>query len=434
MVPTPSSSESPPESWAAYWERKNRELDLLCAHLGEPPGSRVTSVERLMQRKMLLRSRMLARFMTEHPYLTESNLPGTSVELDGAAIDFSYQRYDMVVRKRPFASWLYPGLAGARLASTGALAASGMSALCAVLTAIDLSIGPGSKLYVAGDTYYETKHFVRSYLYQLALAFELPDELSCNAVLLLDSISQQDPLERVGARRLDVLRAVIFDTTCYDVGAPEIERVVARCAAEGVLCILVRSHMKIDTLALEYGRLGSIVFALPRPCSGGVAFTAQRLRHRVNDWLQKTGAGFSLHTYFPLNSDATFRSLNAERNARMRHNNLRAAAALAERVHPRSAARLRPYHHGCFFFFQPARPDASPAFAGRLRDTLLSAGLYSRTAPSFAYDFLAILRLTGDQYQTEGGLRVSIPDYPAEAVEHLIDVLGQFAVEATPSP
>jgi hypothetical protein len=420
----------PLETSRSYWERKNEELTLLRSYLDESAAPPVEAVKHLVEEKLLLRARMIARFIERNPYLTESNLSGTrSMELDGSLFDFSYQRYDMRVKRKPFAPWIYPTLASPRFSSIGLLAASGMSAVSAVLTSLDLGLAKGRKLYLAPDVYYETRQFAAGYLWQLESTPTLPEQLASNGVLLLDSISRAEPLEWIGSRQLDPLAAVLLDTTCYDVSAPEIERVVERCFAEGVLCVLVRSHIKIDTLGLEYGRLGSIVIVLPRPCDRTRSIFAKRLRRRVSDFLIKTGSGFSPHTYFPLSSDASFRRLNGQRNSIMRQNNLGCVAALCEAVHARSETRIWSYHHGRFIFLRPAVEDWSPPFARSLQRALQDAGVYARVAPSFAYDFLGISGIKSQQYQTGGGLRISLPDYPGDVMNRFMDAMKRFAIE-----
>src|SRR5205823_6208501 len=133
-------------------------------------------------------------------YLTESNLGvDHGMEIDGALVGFHYQRYDMSLRRKPFAPWIHPPLASRRLCSLGFLCASGMSAVTAVLTALDLVHRDARPLYLAPDTYFETRQFVRDYLYQLKPVLELPAALVRCGVLLLDSICQEEPLARLGA-------------------------------------------------------------------------------------------------------------------------------------------------------------------------------------------------------------------------------------------
>lgn len=418
------------ETTFGYWERKNDEVALLREHLGISGGSAIVTMPDLVREKQVLRAQILSRFIASNPQLTESNLgvePG--MELDGASLAFNYQRYDMSLRRKPFAPWIYPSLASCGASSLGFLCTSGMSGVTAVLTALDLTHGEARPLYLAPDTYFETRQFIRDYLYQLKPVLELPSALVRCSVLLLDSIGQVDPLARLGACALGALCAVVLDTTCYDVSAPEIERVVERCQAEGVPCVLVRSHLKIDTLGLEYGRLGSIVVVLPRPCHGSRGRFLQLLRRRIRDFLVKTGTGFSISSYFPLASHPTFHRLNRRRNALMRDNNLRCAAALAERVGPGAETRVASYHHGRFFYLHLPVADRSGRQAGELAHALLDAGVCARPAPSFGYDFTSITRLSGPELPKGDNLRVSLPDFSAEELELCVETIARFTAE-----
>lgn len=422
-----------PEATFGYWERKNDEVALLREHLGIDVGPAVVTVPDLVREKQHLRAQMIARFIAGHPHLTESNLGNPAMEVDGASLGFNYQRYDLKLRRKPFAPWIYPALASRQLCSLGFLCASGMSAVTAVLTALDLMHGDARPLYLAPDTYFETRQFVRDYLYQLKPVTELPAALARCGVLVLDSIGQVDPLARLGACALDAACAVVLDTTCYDVAAPELARVVERCRAAGVPCVLVRSHLKIDTLGMEYGRLGSIVIALPRPCPGARARFVRQLRRRIADFLVKTGTGFAIASYFPLTSDPACRRLNQRRNAVMRDNNLRCAAALAELVHPRSEARVAAYHHGRFFYLHAPQAERSGSQAGALAHALLEAGICARPAPSFGYDFTSITRLSGPALPKGDNLRISLPDFSAEELEICIDTIARFAIDRFPA-
>jgi hypothetical protein len=421
------------ETTFGYWERKNDEVALLRDHLGIDGGSAIVTVPDLVREKQHLRAQMIARFIVSHPHLTESNLGNAAMEVDGASLGFNYQRYDMSVRRKPFAPWIYPALASRRLCSLGFLCTSGMSAVTAVLTALDLIHGDARPLYLAPDTYFETRQFVHDYLYQLKPVSELPAVLVRCGVVVLDSICHVDPLARLGTCALDAACAVVLDTTCYDVSALEIERVVERCRAAGAPCVLVRSHLKIDSLGLEYGRLGSIVIVLPRPCPGSRGRFVRYLRRRIGDFLVKTGTGFSISSYFPLTSDPTFLRLNRRRNAVMRDNNLRCAAALAEIVHPRSEARIVAYHHGRFLFLHTPARDPSGRQAGALAHALLEAGICARPAPSFGYDFTSITRLTGPSFLSGDNLRISLPDFSAEELELCIETIARFAIDRFPA-
>src|SRR5689334_20622532 len=102
----PAAASAPaPETWRTYWERKNRELDLLRGWLGDELGTPfIDDGDKLLQQKLVLRARMIAHFMQSAPFLTESNLvAGRGIPMDGSKVDYTYWRYDVAVRKKPFA-------------------------------------------------------------------------------------------------------------------------------------------------------------------------------------------------------------------------------------------------------------------------------------------------------------------------------------------
>ena len=424
----------PPETTFGYWQRKNDELALLREHLGLGPGPAVVTVPDLVREKLALRSALLIRFVEEHPLLTESNLgPEAALALDGARVGFTYQRYDTKVHRRPFAPWFYPALGSADLGSLGFLTASGMSSVSAALTALDLMHSEARPLYMAPGTYFETRQYAREYLRHLHTEIELPGVLANCGVLLLDSICAGNPLAWLAGRPLAGLCAVLLDTTCYDVSAPEIVRLVERCRVEGVPCVLLRSHVKIDSLGLEYGRLGSIVIIVPRPCDGWRGRFVQALRRRLGDFLYKVGAGFSLSSYFPLTTNPGCRRLNQRRNELASEFNLRCAVTLSRILQRRSAVRVGAYHHGRFFFLRlPAGAGSTPGEVPALGNALLEAGVFARPAPSFGYDFAAVTQMIEPQHPGGLSLRLSLPDYPADLLDPCIEAIARFAIELAP--
>ena len=421
-----------PESPSQYWLRKRAEIDLCRALVDEPPIDALGSVAAIGVEKRRLRARLVARFIERTPSLTESNFAGEAIEVAGARLDFRYQRYDLRVRRRAFVSWVYPQPLPPHF-GFGLLAASGMSAIAAALIALDRQLSGERRLGASIDTYFETAQLATHYLSRLRLVADLA-AAGPGDVLLLDSIARRSPAIAVAKLRLDGLLAVVCDTTCWDAASPEIALIVGRCTEAAVPLLLVRSHLKLDCLGLEYGRLGSVVVVLPRPCERSALALGRALRIRMLDFLAKSGAIASAPSLFPLSDHPEARRLNALRNLLLQRNNVRAATALAETVHARSATRILGYDHGRFLLAQPlvATDHAVGAFATDLVSALTDGNIEARRAPSFGYDLVGVTHVAGAQYQTSAAVRIALPDLPGAELDRAIAILAEWAERIDP--
>jgi hypothetical protein len=115
-------------------------------------------------------------------------------------------------------------------------------------------------------TYGETIEGIQAYarhFHLIALEGSLSD-LARNAcrhrVLLLDSCIGASAFEETLNSEEPDCAFVIFDTTCFACGSGHIKRVVTWARRWQLPIVLVRSHNKLDSLGIEYGRLGSAVF------------------------------------------------------------------------------------------------------------------------------------------------------------------------------
>jgi hypothetical protein len=432
------------ETAAAYRERKAEELALLCeaAGVGAAPGLPLDTAE-LVAEKQRLRARILARAVLEDPALAESNLTGGIDRryLDGR-VAFGYQRWDARWATRRFADWAYPPAgrvaAWPAVLSLGLLTSSGMAAVTAALGALDHVLPRGTPLLLPLRAYFETLAFAAQHLGRLVPTPRGKGTPWEGSVLLLDSITPEDEPSAL-TQPLGPLAAIVFDTTCYDTASPRIAGVVARAVAEGVPLILVRSHLKLDCLGTEYGRLGSIVLVLPRPAAPAALRFARALRRGVIETLALHGATFTPQHIFPAAHEPTLREkfwpLNRRRNQRIVASNARAGAALSARAHEESATRIRRHHHDLFFVVEPLSDGAAQVgqFAEELRAALVGAGVHAILAPSFGYDFVALSHLRGgNSYYHTSALRIALPDASTEAIDRFIAVAGDWAVGLDP--
>ena len=120
----------------------------------------------------------------------------------------------------------------------------------------DVLISPGS--------YSETGELIQRYARHLRTV-ELTDEnligqRGSPQLLLLDSSVPAWSFEAALCALNSSVDLVIFDTTCFAGGSAMLRRVLRLAERSDVPVVLVRSHTKLDSLGVEYGRLGSIAF------------------------------------------------------------------------------------------------------------------------------------------------------------------------------
>ena len=427
----PPEAPTDDESTADYCRRKGEELALLHRFLGEPPPPTPRTVGEIVAAKQRLRAELLAFVARRQPTLAESNLGPRVVPLGPGRLRWEYQRYDLQYRRRPFHAVAYP-LPGVACASFGLLTGSGMAAVSTTLGALDSLAEPGAHLLLDDDAYFETLFYVHRHLDRLKIDLAPHRAPFGGSVLFLDSFSARDRFAALAERSFARLRAVVLDTTCYDGADPRIAALVEKCTAQGVLCVLVRSHLKLDQLGLEYHRLGSVVLLLPRrPTRPLVAF-AKQLRARMGSRLAVHGATFSPLALLPVADDPIhgplFAALGRRRNALLQRNNRRLAALLKRRFADDSLTKVKEYHHGCFFVLRPILDTIhdTTRYCRQLAAALQGAGIEARVAPSFGYDFVSITRVSGVQNATSA-LRVAMPDLPAELADRAATVIAAFA-------
>ena len=425
------------ETIADYWQRKRAEVALMRELCGVAEDGWPTGGAELLAEKQRLRARILARATLDHPEHTESNLTGGSEQTVGRArVAYSYLRWDGRWSSRRPAEEIYPpgDAPWPRTISIGLLTSSGMAAVSATLTALDRLVPAGTRLFIGQGSYFETTTFARGYLHNLQAP---PERVGAEAgdVVLLDSITGTDWPAIFADRPLDPLTALILDTTCYDASSPRIAAIVARATADGVPLILVRSHIKLDCLGSEHGRLGSILLVLPRSASRARFSFARKLRREILDVLRLTGgAPFTPAQLFPPTSDPAllerYQRLNQRRNERLVASNARAVAAMAAAAHPTTF--VEDFHHQLFFKIRtflgdPARVRGhGDDLLARLRD----AGLFALYAPSFGYDFIAVTLIVYAQKRAE--LRIALPDLATEDVDRFAAVIREWAPSLAP--
>lgn len=435
------------ETLSAYLDRKHEELTLLNGCLGSALALRKPiAVTEVIEQKFRLAAALKAEHALHDWAFTETAW-AHSGRLRAGPFEFSYdyQRADLDVRGPSFYEFEEAA------ASETIYTSSGMAAISALLLGSAKMI-PKADILVLPGSYGETIELIESLARHLRLIRlkGSPNEVASRAfsseveagsrqenaqnqesrgpfrfhrngkgsradhqrILLLDSCAPAAAFEatlRCDAPELDL---VIFDTTCFSIGSGRIRRVLSWTRRAGVPIVLVRSHTKLDSLGLEYGRLGSAVFAAPQRCVN----TGRQLRDGLVKEMRSAvrllgGAALPAH-FPPYIGTKAYRDLTDRRVAAILRNGRRTARYFASAI-PRASAELH-FAHGLYVTLAPKRPvDESQArqIAADLSGDLCKAGLLLRHAGSFGFDFGAaewFHDTTCDRYL----VRIAVPDLP----------------------
>jgi hypothetical protein len=402
------------ETLEAYLIRKNEELGLLNSFLGSPLTiRRPASVAEVIDQKFRLAAALKAEHDLHDWTLTETAWAHSGRQRSAPfEFKYDYQRADLEVRGPSFYSMENGGQGDT------VYTASGMAAISALLMA-SARVLPEADIFMGRTSYGETIELIDSYarhLTRVDLA-GLPDRVSRGTrsrVLLIDSCAPASGFEATLRHVQPGIDLVIFDTTCFAGGSRRIGRVLRRARTARIPVVMVRSHNKLDSLGVEYGRLGSAVF-IESPGHREGAELLQRLRAETHNAIRLFG-GAALPAHFPpyVGGDG-YRRLTDRRVAMMLRNSRRMAqhfstflADLANELH---------FAHGLYVTLAPAGTlDENEArnLAAEMGDDLKRAGLPLRHAGSFGFDFGAT-EWCFDRARDRYVVRLAVPDLPTSA-------------------
>jgi hypothetical protein len=366
-----------------FADRKRRELRLIASEIGKVVGlPDVSHPEDVAALKFRLAAECKAKAAAANWRRTETGWSGGECASGAWRFGYGYQRADLRVTG-PDDYGLEAAFPRLRTIYTSA----GMAAMSAALVAARKIFGP-CRVITCDDGYPETRELA-------GLIGSAP--AGAPVVRIVDTTSECAP-----PLRLESAALVIVDTSCLDRSSGRLRRLVFWLAATGTPVALVRSHMKLDSLGVEYGRLGSLVFLEGGPLADA-AESAVRL----------TGTAALPAHFPPFAASVEFRALTRARIARM----IRNSRLMARIVRPVAGGRLITFPHGLYLALtlDATRSEAeSRTLAGDLASHLFRHGVSARHAGSFGFDFF------GAEWYRHGpseryGVRLSMADQPAAA-------------------
>lgn len=422
------------ETLDAWLARKREELTLLAGGLDPSPDVPLPAgVEAAIEAKFRLAAMLKARHVRTNWATTETHWHGDPLHCDPFAINYNYQRFDQTVTGPPVYDSVTARAGQAFVWTT--YTSCGMSAITALALSLSRTTD-ATNIHVGAGAYFETLAIVQAYFANLRLLSDgaavepLPPLADAANALLIDSFAPRDWFVADAARAAGPIDLAIFDTTCFALSSGRIAAVLAWAFAEGVPLVMVRSHIKIDMLGSEYGRLGSAVFVLPRTVRRiGAIKLFQRLALGMRDAVRLTGAAALPLSLPPFLAAPSERRITRRRHARALANMRALIGALTRAgIDPDAFER---YQHGLFCTIAPG-PGTDRETARRLLMDLVArlqkAKVPARRAGSFGFDFIAVDEFC-DVWRDREAVRLSIADLPGEMVGTLADCVIDWAGE-----
>jgi hypothetical protein len=415
------------ETLETYLQRKERELGLLNACLNTCLSlPRPTAPGEVIKQKFQIASALKAEYALEDWALTETAWahPG---RMKAGPFEFSYdyQRADLEVRGPSFYAFANPTLNDTIYTSSGM---SAISALLlgskAIMSLADILVLPGS--------YGETMEFIESYAHGLRIVQLNNTGIDVTAlsdrprIFLMDSCATETTFEQT-LRLTPKLDLVVFDTTCFSSGSRRIGRAIDWARRGGSPIVLVRSHTKLDSLGLEYGRLGSAVFI---DAKAPVADRHREFLNALSSEMRKAvrlfgGAALPAH-FPPYVGSEMYRVLTDCRVASILRNSRRTSRYFAD-VLGATSTHSR-FAHGLYLTLAPKTlvgEHQAKSIAQDLSSDLSRTGLPLRHAGSFGFDFGAT-EWFHDSITDRYLVRIAVPDMPTRLWDEVAVAIAQW--------
>jgi len=410
-----------------YLDRKNEEIALIARALGGSRCPRIRTLEAAIEEKFRLGAALRARHALRTCDNTETNWkPGSVLRSGPFTFSYRYQRADLAVTG-PFPYGL-PERFGAASVCEPIYTCSGMAAISVVLLGIAGTAGTEQPtfLHLAG-CYKETLELAATIGFRnvrLGGTEGWSAPLGHRAILWLDCV----PFGESGTELHECARAadlVICDTTAIPAQSGRIRRFLQWAREARSPVVLVRSHTKLDTLGIEYGRLGSVVFLTFAEVPLAKLARWRNLARGTPNIVRLLGSAALPGHFCPYADGPTYWRLSSRRSAAMLHNGRLVARTLARQL---GQSAVRQYRHGAFAALVPPRPwgeSEAVAEAGELAETLTDGGFPVRHAGSFGFDFVAVEGFF-DTAVERYLLRVAAADLPTTVSARIADGIGAW--------
>jgi hypothetical protein len=410
------------ETTSDYFDRKYAELALIAQSFEVGRCPRPRTIEEIIETKFRLGAALRANHALQMWPNTQTNCNACAQFRSGPfTFAYRYQRADLTVTG-PLPYGCSEIASGARLEGP-VYTASGMAAISALLLALKTS----TLVHLPG-CYKETLEFAASYADFSTIPLEQTDNGKWagrdRIILWLDV----PPFGRCAGSLYRCAQAadlIIFDTTAFSAQSRRVARLLSWARRARTPVVLVRSHTKLDSLGIEYGRLGSAMFLafpeVPLPKLARWRKTASRTRELV----RLLGNAALPDHFCPFIGSPAYWQLSSRRSATILRNGRSLVRTLMRKL---GGAAVRRYDHGMFVALVPPSlwsETEAAGEAGQLAAALARAGLPVRYAGSFGFDFVAIEGFF-DTGANQHLLRLAMADLPSSICNRVTDEIADW--------
>ena len=301
--------------------------------------------------------------------------------------DYEYQRYDSKLIYKDFEKNFY-NLQNVHAKTI--FTNCGMSAIFSVLHS--LSNNRNFKIIFSKDIYFETQQIIKKLNLKKG-----------KKIYYYDSISDSFNLDINKKNSI-----IIIDTTCYH--SYFYEKSIYNLLLNNNIVILVRSHIKLDMLGLEYCYLGSISYIIPNSIS---LKNFELIKKVINDSMQicgNLGLNALENNIFPLLNDKKFLELNKKRITRINKNN----EYFYSKINYSSKIKLQ--KHKLFSILIVENQNILELIQSIKKLAINSNGLFYFSS-SFGLDYIALDTYL-DFFSQKNTIRISIGDVSRKKIDN----------------
>jgi hypothetical protein len=384
-----------------YIARKNKEIAII------NPGMKLSTNDLSMDTLCKLKNPQNEKQKTNNLFndILPTNTKQLRIRYKNISFTYNYLRYDSIIEIKDFFIQQYGNVDNT--INKNFFTNSGMSAIAALL--IGLQTAGIRNVKSIKDIYFETNR-----LFNMLKIRQKRTFLSDKYVLWLDTISCNHNFNRQLSK--SNANIIVIDSTCFL--GDELLPIISRIIRENKLCILVRSHTKLDMLGTEYSKLGSISFIIPKILSTTQEALYTSIILNSAEAIGKIGAHVSIAEIPPFWQNKSFKKLSSARFNIIKKNN--------ERFHKcceQFGVKCILPEHKLFVLF-----DVDEFKYNKFKENILKtkSAQYISFFGSFGFDFVIADKYV-DLNTNKTMLRMAISDYPTKIIEQISqDVTNAF--------